>query len=104
MDEISEFQSWYWSEFNEDPEHDVGLGINTICNPGWAVEICLKGTSLEDHSFIENEKGVGASAIAGDNDWYTCKVEDNLFIGIGGPFHLKTILRIFLDWKNGIIS
>ena len=104
MDEISEIQSWYWSEFNEDQEHVVGWSINNIDNPGWAVEISLKSTSLEDHSFIENEKGVGASAIADDIDWYTCKVEDNVFIGFGGPLHLKTILRIFLDWKNGIIS
>ncbi len=100
MDELSEIQDWYVSMCDGDWEHQFGLKTDTLDNPGWIVKIDIAETDLETKPFTPVEKGVGTEAIEGDQDWYECEKKDKKFIGNGGPFHLKTILRIFLNWKN----
>ncbi len=104
MNELEEIQKWFFDQCDDDWEHAFGVNIGTLDNPGWAVEIDLEGTPLEGLKFNVIEKGVGKDAIQGDNDWYTCKIEKKVFKGFGGPFHLGTILRIFLNWQKDVIS
>jgi hypothetical protein len=99
MDEIVQIQNWYLGQCNGDWEHEYGVQIGTLDNPGWAVEIDLIETELETKPFKSVEKSIGAESIADDQDWYSCKVENKKFIGHCGPLHLKTVLMIFLDWN-----
>ena len=85
---------WYLKECNDDWEHKYGINIFTLANPGWAVDICLKETYLEDENFplIETERS--------KDDWVHCKVENNIFKGRGGPENLEEMLLIFKRWAE----
>ncbi|MGW1432997.1 Imm53 family immunity protein [Streptomyces sp. NPDC002431] len=43
-------QGWYSAQCDEDWEHEWGVRINTLDNPGWSVRIDLEDTDLEAHS------------------------------------------------------
>jgi len=98
MNELSELQNWYVSNCNEDWEHQNGIKIESLDNPGWAIDIDLEETELENKMFTQIEKGLGQNA--SENDWYSCKVENNKFIGRCGLLHLKTVMSIFIDWRK----
>ncbi|MBK0404959.1 immunity 53 family protein [Adhaeribacter sp. BT258] len=87
---IERIQNWYKNNCNGDWEHEFGIKIGTLDNPGWAVTIELNNTSLEEGKiFKQYEKA--------EDDWLSVKVEDKKFIGYGDPNKLHEILRIFLD-------
>jgi len=93
MDNLLWLQDWYSSRCNGDWEHQQGISIQTLDNPGWDVKIELIGTEQENIPFQTIER-------KGDEDWITCKVKDNQFLGIGGKKNLDEILQIFRTWTR----
>src|SRR3954463_15781039 len=93
-DVLSWLQTWYVSHCDGDWEHEWGISISTLDNPGWIIKIDLEGTLLADRSlsFVEVTKEMS------ENDWIHCRVQDNVFEGAGGPYNLKTLLEVFRDW------
>ena len=89
---IKEIENWYLSNCNGDWEHQYGVTIESLDNPGWRVLIDLKGTKLEQINFKE------INNTESESEWIVCKVENNKFIGAGGPHKLNEILNIFIDW------
>jgi len=47
LDNMSWLTRWYATECNGDWEHQSGIRITTIDNPGWNVNINLYGTLLD---------------------------------------------------------
>ena len=92
--ELVALQEWFAAECDGDWEHQQGLRIQTLDNPGWSVDIDLRDTALElsklDEIAIERS----------DLDWVGCKVENATFRGRGGVRNLREILRIFLGWAE----
>lgn len=43
-------QGWYAARCNDDWEHEWGVKIATLDNPGWTVTIDLEETDLEEHT------------------------------------------------------
>ena len=85
---IDKIQNWYLNHCNLDWEHQNGIKIDTLDNPGWSVLVNLIDTEFENTKFIlEIENG--------DSDWIKIKANDNLFMGVGDPSKLSTILEIF---------
>ena len=83
-------QNWYHSNCNGDWEHNYGISIETLDNPGWTIKIELTNTNLEDLNYekrIEN----------GDLDWFFIKANEKVFEASGDPQKLTTIITIFLD-------
>jgi hypothetical protein len=68
------------------------ISISTIANPGWAVEITLEDTNLEDYSFNELE------IERNNDDWLICWVKEKKFHGRGGVQNLGEIISTFRDW------
>jgi len=85
-------QDWYYSQCDGDWEHNENILITTIDNPGWRCAITLEGTMMEDIVFT-NE-----SVDKTETDWYRCWVENNVFIGFGGPYNLLNLIEVFKDW------
>lgn len=82
-------ENWYKNNCNGDWEHSYGITIETLDNPGWDIKIDLKNTLLE-HEKIEytlNEKN--------DNDWFSMKVDNAMFIASGDPDKLSLLLGLF---------
>jgi hypothetical protein len=100
MNELVQLQKWYFSQCNGDWEHQYGISIVTLDNPGWSVQIDLAETNFESKAFKPIEIGVGAESVQDSPDWVSCKVERQQFVGHCGPLHLMTVLGMFLDWKD----
>lgn len=91
---LLKLQDWYFSQCNGDWEHEYGISIKNLDNPGWFVKIDLEETYLEDRVFnnVLQERS--------KNDWIQCEIKENKFEGMGGPFNLKEILQTFLNWAQ----
>ena len=92
--ELEGIQRWYESQCDGDWEHEFGVRIETLDNPGWSVEIDLAGTPLADRPFAPIED------MAPPREWLSCRVSEGRFRGAGGPPMLGRILRAFLEWAR----
>jgi hypothetical protein len=98
MDTMSRLQRWYAAQCNGDWEHQYGVEVGTLDNPGWSVTVNVSETALEGKPFAEREHGLGDKATT---DWFRLWVEDGrTFRGVGDPSKLDVILRAFLDWAD----
>lgn len=92
--EIEKLQNWYLEQSDGDWEHEYGITIETLDNPGWKVSIDLSGTYLEGREFAaikQDESGT---------DWLFCEVRDHTFLGYGGALKLGIILSVFHEWSQ----
>ena len=94
MDELLNWlQQTYKTDFcNGSWEHEHGLTIDTLDNPGWDFRFDLRDTDLEDAVLEEIQVKTN------ELDWYICWIEDSTFFGAGGPTNLTNILEVFRDW------
>lgn len=96
MDELRRLQEWYASQCDGDWEHEHGLRIETLDNPGWSVEIDLADSELELATYTPVNDRMS------EREWIRTRVVDTTFYGGGGPLMLATILRHFLDWAEEV--
>jgi hypothetical protein len=94
---MKEYLEWLQNIFAEDLcngdwEHGMGISISTLDNPGWAFRFSLKDTDLENLSFTPIEVEVD------ENNWYMCRVRNQVFEGAGGPKNLTDIFKVFQAW------
>jgi hypothetical protein len=89
---LEKIQLWYKEQCDSEWEHEYGLSIDTLDNPGWTVSINLVGTRFENHNIICFSQNFS------DNDWVVCEVKDKKFIGNGDPLKLEFILETFLNF------
>jgi hypothetical protein len=98
---------WYADQCDGEWEHDHGVRIETIDNPGWAVEIQVVGTALEDRAFASEElpKGSGDWRESGSNGWWQdisrwhqMRVHEGKWQGYGSPDQLPAIVARFRRW------
>jgi len=94
MDTLRGIQDWYKSNCDENWEHDYGVEIDTLDNPGWSVAIDLLGTNLDGKIIEEVNCEVSA------NDWHVYKTENDQFIGYGDPTKLDYLLKVFIEWAK----
>lgn len=73
-------------------EHEHGVNIFTVDNPGWYFKFDLRNTVFEEVLFNE------VSVEKDEKNWYKCKFEAGIFYGMGGPENLINILTTFKDW------
>jgi hypothetical protein len=59
MELIEQIQVWYAAQCDGDWEHQYGVSIETLDNPGWSVTIDLSGTSLENIRFQTYQENKG---------------------------------------------
>lgn len=97
-DVLKWLEKWYKSQCNGDWEHEYGIKVYTLDNPGWAVAIDLKNTKFEDlnikYTLLEKAK----------DDWIGFSVKDGIFNGAGDCSKLKQIIMKFkeiIEKNNG---
>ena len=92
---IEWLQKWYLNRCNADWEHEYGIHIETLDNPGWSVVIDLSNTEIEDfeiqYTLLENS----------DFDWIAYSVSNKTFRGVGSPQKLNSIISLFKElWES----
>lgn len=82
---------WYQEHCDGDWEHQYGVRINTIDNPGWQVEIDLADTELEDvnleYELLEKS----------ESNWFGYSAKNKIFKAAGDPEKLETLLNKFRE-------
>lgn len=95
MDDLLEqFERWYVSHCDGVWEHQYGIRIETLDNPGWRVEVDLSGTPL----LLVDYKELTVERTA--TNWVKCRVKGGKFEGFGGPENLKELVQLFLKWAE----
>jgi hypothetical protein len=95
MDELKWVQAWFERQRDGDWEHEFGIDIKTLDNPGWALDIALQDTPLDGLEF--SSVVIERSA----TDWVHCQVRQGKFQGNGGPRNLGELIGIFRQWADG---
>ena len=93
LDNWSWLEDWYQKQCNGDWEHQYGVKIDSLDNPGWTVQIDLNGTRYED---MQNRHLLDDRST--ELEWIICNIKDGKFIGAGGPKQLGRILQVFRKW------
>jgi hypothetical protein len=100
LDELAWLMRWYRSRCDGEWEHDHGIEIGTLDNPGWSLKIDLRGTPLEGRAFTHVSFNVDEVASRPDASWYDCRVVDSAYEGYGGALDLPVLVRIFREWAE----
>lgn len=91
-DNLTWLQGWYLAMCDGDWEHQDGLKIETLDNPGWSLKVGLHATYLEN---LEFEK---VQVSRSKHDWIHCCRKGLSFEGFGGPLNLNEVVAIFRNW------
>ena len=94
-DVLRQLCDWYAAQADGDWEHEYGIKIETLDNPGWHVQINLKDTSLEAVDFTEYR-----DSYDDDVKWLLCRKIDGVFDVACGVPRLEDALSRFLDWAE----
>ena len=87
---------WYRRQCDGDWEHQYGIQMETLDNPGWSIEIDLAETELEARSFttVQIERS--------EHDWVHLRIEGAKFLGYGGVGNLNEIVTAFRNWAESL--
>lgn len=94
--ELGWLEQWYQAQCDGDWEHEWGVRIATLDNPGWTVRIDLEETTLSDRPYVRTDIQRSHS------DWVTAKVSDDVFHASCGPLNLSEALRLFREWATSV--
>ncbi|MFO0835767.1 MAG: Imm53 family immunity protein [Phycisphaerales bacterium] len=101
MDCMIRLRNWWKSQCDGEWEHEFGIIIQTMDNPGWIVKIDIGHTALDDQDMrVISER-------RSPSDWCECRISDGTawgsnethlrhFVGMGGPDNLTDIIEYFL--------
>lgn len=90
--ELVELEGWYAARCDGVWEHDHGVRIDTIDNPGWSLVVDLDSEEAMRLGHCE------AKFNRAPDNWIACAVSGSRFEGYGGPSNLRDIIGVFLDW------
>lgn len=92
--QLEDLQEWFAAQCDGHWEHQYGVKIESLDNPGWCFEADLHGTRLEGRPFEEVESS------RSKRDWVRCRVRSKRFEGFGGLLNLEELIEIFLKWAS----
>jgi len=92
MTSLERLENWYSSHCNGDWEHQSGIEIDSLDNPGWHITIDLTGTKGENKTLERTKLG------RSENDRLQYWVENRKFNAACGPKNLSELIGIFCEW------
>lgn len=89
---------WYAAQCDDEWEHEYGIKIQTLDNPGWRLTVALVGTKLETAPLQETKHNYDD-----DTSWWICWKKGTTFEAAGGPHELPSMIDFFRRWvtENG---
>lgn len=88
-DAIAFLEEWYASHCDGEWEHDEGVRLTTLDNPGWLLTINLLGTDCEGRTLdtVETSRS--------EEDWLRVSSDGTRFRAVGGARSLRRALEAF---------
>lgn len=88
---LKKIEKLFNQQCDGDWEHEYGIKIETLDNPGWNVKIDLTNLNKKipnvEWKLYENS----------ENDWYGYKINDNCFEASGDVFKLEFLINLFFN-------
>ncbi len=81
--------SWYRQQCDGDWEHEGGVRVTTLDNPGWALDVDLANTKWVNCAVPPR------LSERNEQDWVFVEVKDGLCRGRGGPENLTEMIALF---------
>jgi hypothetical protein len=91
-DALTWLQGWYATQCDGDWEHEYGVSIETLDNPGWFLKVDLQTTAVENVTFPKHE------VHRSKHDWLIASVVDKRFEVACGPLNLSEAIHQFRIW------
>jgi hypothetical protein len=90
-DDFNKLKEWYKSKCDGIWEHNYGISIETLDNPGWLVKIDIQhlGRHLSNFNRVEGKDDTG---------WFNIRIEDGVFMGAGDIDKLEFIINTFVNF------
>uniref|UniRef100_A0AAU3IBR9 Immunity 53 family protein n=1 Tax=Streptomyces sp. NBC_01393 TaxID=2903851 RepID=A0AAU3IBR9_9ACTN len=93
---LDRLQNWYAQQCNGDREHEWGVKIATLDNPGWTISIDLEETDLEERDYPRQEINRATQ------DRVCAWIAEKTFHAACGPGNLTEALTLFRTWATTI--
>jgi len=90
----SPIEKWYRNRCNGDWEHQWGVTIETLDNPGWRIQIDLRETKAQGRTSQWVE--INRSA----DDWLRYRAVADKFEAACGPLNLSEAFQVFTSWYD----
>jgi len=96
MTDLEWLIGWYQRHVDGEWEHQHGVTIATLDNPGWSLRVDLVGTALRDVPFASEEQEDGTR-------WTRFWKDDSagVFNAAGDATSLPAMIRRFRAWAEG---
>lgn len=88
-------ESWYRQQCDGDWEHQYGIRISTLDNPGWALDIDLGETECAGKKVLKK------LVERNEENWVFVEVENDIFRARGGPTNLSELIGLFRSFVEG---
>ncbi|GAA0580655.1 hypothetical protein GCM10010172_76910 [Paractinoplanes ferrugineus] len=85
-------QAWYAMQCDGDWEHEFGVQVGTLDNPGWTLAIDLQGTAMAGLTYA------GQEIHRSEHDWFVARVLAERFDVACGPLNLGEAIHEFRMW------
>lgn len=85
---------WFDRHCDGDWEHQYGIELETLDNPGWSLKITIQETELQDKQFEE------IAIERSESDWIFCKTNKGFFEGNCGVHNLPELIQNFREWAE----
>ncbi len=95
MESFSLLEKWYSAHCDGDWEHQYGLSLETLDNPGWKLEIDLSGTEAEHRTLAP------VKVTRTESDWIRYWIDNKKFHAAMGARNLTEAIQTFFTWLEG---
>lgn len=96
--DVSFLEAWFTAQSNGDWEHDTGIRIETLDNPGWRLRVNLVGTPLHGaaRDWTREEES--------EREWLFWKSDGLEFDAACGPGDLHRAMGAFRTFVEGTLG
>lgn len=96
MENLGWIEEWYASHCDGEWEHQFGVQLETIDNPGWSLRIELRGTSHQ--GLTQSWQQLNRTEV----NWIHWCVSGDRFIGYCGARNLTELIQIAHDYLRAV--
>jgi hypothetical protein len=97
--DFTDLIEWYERHCNDDWEHQYGVKLDTLDNPGWMLTVDLIHTDLQGRTMPELREGIGQTDAPASPRWIHCSVRDNQFRGACDPSQVARLFHVFHQFR-----
>lgn len=97
--DFADIIEWYNSHCDQSWEHQYGVSLQTLDNPGWLLRVDLIHTDLQGSTMTEVREGIAPQGHPVSPRWLHCFVIDNQFRGACDPTQVARLFQLFRQFR-----